>query len=777
MRATVKIALTIFFLLSRAGLRAEFPIAKDGQPRCAVIQQADATDAELSAIRELTNTLHQITGAEFKVSGPDPKRLEHAIIVGPGPLAAKYFPEIDLTKLGPEEFVMQAKGRKLLLAGGRPRGTVYAVNRFLQEQCGVRWWTPWATNLPRQASLRVADLNVRENPAFEYRGPYWFPGFEPRWKAHNCVNNETAEIPKELGGCITYKGFCHTFYPLVPPEKHFAEHPEWYSLIKGQRTHDGAQLCLTNPRLRDFVVGRVKEWLRESPDAQIISVTQNDTMGWCECPDCKALDDAEGSHAGTMLAFANYIAENIQPEFPNVAVDTFAYQYTRHPPKTIRPRPNVIVRLCSIECNFREPFDHPSNADFLADLAGWSKICGRLYVWDYATDFKNYIHPHPNWFTLGPNGRLLQKFGVKGLFEEGAYAGHGAEMAELRTWVLAQLLWDPQQDDRALIKEFLDGYYGPAAGQPIYRYLELMHEASKDVFLACYLRKEQSPHLNFRTLNAAEKLWQKTEQAAAGDTDQLLRARLAHLPVRCAFLKYWSRLRHECWEQNETWPLAESRKVVAREFGAVCEGVPGKDWTDVRVMNEQGLSVKEFLKEFAEDPPDKKGSPPPLRLKNPLPPTGLKGIDPAKCVDVQDDIADLYSPGKFAQILPDAAASDLRAVWMPGSHQEWAFRVSGSRLPAKAQSGRWKVYAVVRIERGGQCDANAIVFSAGVYDTKQKAHPAGLQVKASSSSGDYRAYLVGTVELNPDRDIWVAPANNPCVKAVWVDRLYLAPAP
>ena len=65
-----------------------------------------------------------------------------------------------------------------------------------------------------------------------------------------------------------------------------------------------------------------------------------------------------------MIALVNYIAEKIEPEFPNVAVDTLAYQYTRKPPRTLRPRPNVIVRLCSIECNFREPLDHPSNAGF-----------------------------------------------------------------------------------------------------------------------------------------------------------------------------------------------------------------------------------------------------------------------------------------------------------------------------------------------------------------------------------------------------------------------------
>src|SRR6185312_2018133 len=116
---------------------------------------------------------------------------------------------------------------------------------------------------------------------------------------------------------------------------------------------------------------RVQQRLREAPDAEIISITQNDNFGWCECPECKALDDAEGSHAGTMLAFVNYIAEQIEPEFPNVAVDTFAYQYTRKPPKTIKPRHNVIVRLCSIECNFREPLDHVSNASFAEDIRGW----------------------------------------------------------------------------------------------------------------------------------------------------------------------------------------------------------------------------------------------------------------------------------------------------------------------------------------------------------------------------------------------------------------------
>ena len=126
-----------------------------------------------------------------------------------------------------------------------------------------------------------------------------------------------------------------------------------------------------------------------------------------------------------MLTFVNYIAEKIEPEFPDVAVDTFAYQYTRHPPKTIHPRPNVIVRLCSIECNFREPLDHPSNAAFLADLTTWSKICHRLYVWDYVTDFATTCCRIRTGSCWGRTSACSSDYGVRGVFEEGAYAGPG----------------------------------------------------------------------------------------------------------------------------------------------------------------------------------------------------------------------------------------------------------------------------------------------------------------------------------------------------------------
>jgi len=589
--------LIMLVFLGNPLVQAGLVISSQGKPRCVIIQQATSSLADQRAVAELAWHLKQITGAEFEIQTNPASAPPSAIIVGQGVLASKLFPEFDFTTFGPEEYVMRSRGTHLLLAGGEPRGTLYAVYHFLQDQCGVRWWTPWATNIPTQATLEVPMLNVREQPAFEYREPFWFTGFDPVWKARNGVNGANAGaqiIPSELGGGITYQGFAHTFYPLVPPEKYFATHPEWYSLINGQRTPTHAQLCLSNPQLRDFVAGQIMDLLRATPDAKIVSVTQNDCDGHCQCPQCQAIDDAEGSPAGSMIAFVNYIADKIRPEFPNVALDTFAYQYTRKPPKTLKPRPNVIVRLCSIEGNFRAPWDDPSNAAFMADLQGWSKICDRLYVWDYTTDFANYVLPHPNWFTLGQDTRLLAQHHVRGIFSEGAYEGWGGEMGELRAWVLAQLFWNPRQDDRALIHEFLEGYYGPAAAPLILRYLDLEYGAAQGFYLGCYTRPN-APFRTFKVLSQAERLWQQAETAVAGDAELTARVRLAHLPVRMAFLRDWSPLRTECQAEHAVWPLAESCQIVAAQFAAVCAGVPGKDWTQVGVLNEPGLTAGNFL--------------------------------------------------------------------------------------------------------------------------------------------------------------------------------------
>jgi hypothetical protein len=349
------------------------------------------------------------------------------------------------------------------------------------------------------------------------------------------MNSSAARLEAKHGGKIIYKGFVHTFYPLLPPEQYFKDHPEYYSEINGRRTHEYAQLCLTNPEVVRLVAERVKEWLRESPDADIVSVSQNDWGGWCECANCKALDEREGSHAGTMINFVNQVAEIVEKDFPRVAIDTLAYQYTRKPPKTIRPRPNVIVRLCSIECCFSHPLATcPENKTFKEDLEGWAKAANRLYVWDYTTNFAHYIQPHPNLRVLKPNIQLYVKNNVRGIFEQGDYnGGGGGDMSLLRSYMLAKFLWDPNYDERKAMREFLEAYFGKAA-PAIARYIRLMHDKVQKENIHCNIWYPPThPHMSPAMLDRAKKFFDEAERLAE-NAEVRERVRLARLPIQYA---------------------------------------------------------------------------------------------------------------------------------------------------------------------------------------------------------------------------------------------------
>jgi hypothetical protein len=724
---------------------------------------SDASAPEQVAARDLALWLGKVTGQMVPIRNEPANAsalASNAILVGAGKLARSSFPDVPFDKLGDEEVVLKSKGQLLLVAGGRPRGTVYAVDRLLYR-AGFRFWTPWATAVPSK-TVTFADLHVQEKPKFEARDPFWFHAFDRDWARRNASNSMHSHLTEEDGGRIDYEGFVHTFYPLVPPAEHFAAHPEWYSLIDGKRTADRAQLCTTNPELRKFIVEQVRAKLKANPSVRIVSISQNDWYGACQCDNCKAIDDAEGTPAGSVLALANYVAADIEKDYPNVAIDTLAYQYTRKAPLHLRPRPNVIVRLCSIECSFSQPLTDPMNASFAKDIRDWSRLTDRLYVWNYVTDFPNYMVPFPNWYVIGPNERFFAANGVKGLFEQGAYQSYGSSMAELQAWLQAQLLWNPEQDDRALIREFCEGYYGPAA-KPIMAYLDVMAAAAKPHPMTIWTGPD-SDIFTYEAVMESERLWQQALAAVRGKPDLEWRVKLGQLPIRYLIISRWQALRSESDRRKVKWPLSDSRKKVVDEWMAVATSKGPEGWQPITHMNESGLTPQAWAARYATDPvrfvlPDRAPSAP-LPADLALPPN-------PDVIDLQDDEAKLYGEGDMSETRPDPAASDGIAVRMPNTHHEWAFQLPLAKAPAKALVGKWKVVVVVRVEGG---DPEADAFTAGVYDSAKAVSLASVAGKADPK---YRSLLLGEFALSKGATIWVAPFGSGTAKAIWVDRVLL----
>lgn len=491
------------------------------------------TAQERRAAEELAAHVGLMTGERLAVVGESSQDRRTPIVVGRCETTLRKLGiAVDFGALGNEGIALKTRGSALALAGNR-RGVLYAVYAFLEDCCGCRWYTPDCTSIPHAGRIVVPRLNVCYRPPLELRSTDYPCSRDADWAVRNRINGTQTRLDEERGGKISYSHFVHTFDSLISPDRYFGKHPEYFSEVNGKRLKERTQLCLTNPDVQALARQAVRRWIQEAPEATIFSVSQNDWGNYCTCPKCKALAEAEGSQAGPLIAFVNGIADDIARDYPDKIVDTLAYQWSRKPPKAVRPRPNVCVRLCSIECCFAHSLEGcPENRAFVDDIRGWNAVCNRLYVWDYVINYAHCVMPFPNMTVLRPNIGFFVEHGVKGLYEEACYFSKGSELAELRTWILAKTMWNPAYDTGKATDEFLAAYYGPAAA-PLRRYLDLMHRqaAEHPEWHMTIYSPPSLPQLRQDVVTEAVRLFDEAEARVAGDAVRLARVRVARLPV------------------------------------------------------------------------------------------------------------------------------------------------------------------------------------------------------------------------------------------------------
>jgi len=518
-----------------------------------IVVRADATPAERLGAQELADHLATMTGSRLSIvveedvvnAGGLPER---CLIVGPCRALARLGVSLDAKMLGDEGFVLKTVAARLVVAGPGARGTLYGCVTLL-EKLGVRWYTPKVTRAPRPENpekvvkLELPVLDETHVPAFEYREPFFTEAFDRNWAFRNKVNGHSAHLDASTGGKIVYRPFVHSFDELVPRSL-FADHPDFFPWIGGKRVggpDEYLQRCLTNPDVLKLATATVLRWIAESPEARIFSVSQNDCYRYCECDACRALTEKHGAHSGLYLWFVNQIAQAVEEKHPEALIDTLAYQFTEAPPRGIVPRKNVRVRLCPIACCEAHPYElcgAPANVAFLENLRGWSLITDSLYVWHYNTDFAHYLMPFPDFDEFPAEARLYKNSGVKGLFFQGAYApGGGGSDAELRSWVMARLLWDVDADADALVTEWMQGVYG-AAWKPMRAWFDRLHAEVRAPERHLYINDPPMPELFTPALLAdGEKLFDEATRAAAGDpsaAEYVAKARLGLRYVRLA---------------------------------------------------------------------------------------------------------------------------------------------------------------------------------------------------------------------------------------------------
>jgi hypothetical protein len=459
-----------------------------------IIVPEDASPSELYAAEEFRAILAKAGGPDLKVT-KTPDRPDRHIYIGAGKVMKDSPAGFAVDTMGPEDLRIVVRDDRIAIAGGRPRGTLYGVYSFLEDCMGVRFLTADHIHVPKlPAALPVGPLDRTYHPPLLFRWSYYGENSADTAFAARRRVNTVSDDPK-LGGRCGQSLIGHTFGSQIPTAKYGKEHPEYYALRDGKRLSSGddwvaTQPCLTDPDVLKIVTASVLEGLKAHPGVENISVSQNDNALHCLCPKCKAIDDREGTPMGSLLEFVNAIADVVAKEYPGVKVGTLSYWYTRQPPKTIRPRPNVQIQLCSIECCVVHPIDDPScekNRRFCSDMAEWGKLTDNIFIWNYNTNFSNYLLPFPNLRVIGPNVRHFVKNGAKGIFLQASGNNTGSELSDLRNYVMSGVLWDPSRDAEKLVDEFLTLHYGPAA-PPIRAWIEKFHDgvAAKGIHPNCF---------------------------------------------------------------------------------------------------------------------------------------------------------------------------------------------------------------------------------------------------------------------------------------------------
>jgi hypothetical protein len=451
-----------------------------------IVVDAAAPPSEHYAAKEFQHHFQLTTGKQLPIVNSTSGAEGH-VFLGAGQAMRANVVGFEVDSFADEDFRIVICDQSIAIAGGQPRGTLYGVYTFLEDYLGVRFLTHDHTHVPKvKQSQVVGPIDRIYHPPLGFRWSYYGENSaQPAFATRRRVNTITDD--EKLGGKTGRSLINHSFARQIPSATYGKEHPEYYCEIDGQRrgvvkndSYD-SEPCLTNPDVLKIVTASALAELRANPKAENISISQNDNNKYCRCEKCAAPDEQEGTPMGTLLSFVNAAASEIEKEFPQVKVGTLSYWYTRQAPRTIKPRENVQIQLCSIECCVIHPIndpDCPLNVQFCADMKNWGKLSEDIAIWNYNTNFSNYLLPCPNLRVIEPNIQYFVANRAKGIFMQAAGNASGAELSDLRNYVISNLLWDPTGNGQELIDEFITLHYAEAA-PPIRKYINLIHDTAE----------------------------------------------------------------------------------------------------------------------------------------------------------------------------------------------------------------------------------------------------------------------------------------------------------
>ena len=414
------------------------------------------------AAKDLARCLSAVSGEKYGVQ-PGGKAVRGDIILNTD------------AALKSQEWNFRSKNGILTISGSSSPGIIYGIYTFLEKYAGCFWPAPDTEILPEQPGWKLPEINETGRPAFLCREMYvGTDAMDSTWRLRNKENNRAAFGINILSG---KPKDCHTFDVYVKAVKD----PSLFGVTpRGQKCYT---LCMTNPKVREIVLKQLIEYIESDRKAKkgqsagsfprIYDISQPDGGSGieCWCENCRKLAEAEGSYAGPNVAFINYMADGIKDKYPEILLRTFAYSYTRKPPRTIKAADNVVIRFCDSNL-FRPLVPGTPNGN---DFKNWGKHAVNKSVWAYWRTYSGSLFPcvRPR-KDISDEFRFCKREGTIHYFAENELP-LSRSFAMQQHWLMLKMLDDPEQDIFKLNEKFFAAYYGKGA-VPMLKYLDYLEK-------------------------------------------------------------------------------------------------------------------------------------------------------------------------------------------------------------------------------------------------------------------------------------------------------------
>ncbi len=462
---------------------------------------------ETPATRLLVDWIKKITDAELPVStkaadGP-------TIYVGSAAIKAGLkLDDIDSpTKEGVRIVVEE---NRILIAGQNEAATIKAVCRFL-EHLGCRYLmdTPLGEVFPRTTDLSVKPITITEKPGLLERNPKGPTWGGVLWKSWNGAGGENF-------------GHSHAWGRYIPKGT-FEKHPEYFAMGADGKRKEGDWLCTSNLEARVFFANNVIAAIKSG--AKHPSISPPDGRGYCQCEKCKAQDDPKSLEpsSGTVsitnryVDFFDDIGRRVMKEQPDSVLSFYCYaDYTQPPTIDRKLPPNLCAFIAPIRYCRLHPLGDPmcpSRKQQVEMVDGWGKVASRLGYYNYMYNLADATLPMFKFTPCKEEYPALAKRGLSMMTIEvlSNWYIYGPQI-----YLSLRLAYDPKADATAIMDDYFEKFYGPAAG-PMKAYWMGIDEATKK--LECHsggfygLASAYSPDF----VRACESRLAKAKEAAGAE--------------------------------------------------------------------------------------------------------------------------------------------------------------------------------------------------------------------------------------------------------------------